>query len=144
MSLLAALEAIAEDFNAMPKELRIEALVDYSSRVPPLPERYAADPTLLEQVEECQTPFFLAAEIDGEGRVRLHFDCPPQAPTQRAFAGILAEGLEGASPAEVLAVPQDLPSRLGLGDAISMLRLQGFHAIIARLQRQVQLAEAAS
>ena len=43
-----------------------------------------------------------------------YFDCPPEAPTTRAFAGILAEGLDGATADEVLAVPGDLYQRMGL------------------------------
>lgn len=143
MSLPVRLQAIVDEFVSLPPDLRVEALVDYSAKVPPLPARYADHPELLERVEECQTPFFLSAEIDDDDRVHLHFDCPPHAPTQRAFAGILAAALEGATSEEVLAIPQDLPQRLGLGEAISMLRLRGFHAIVARLKQQVRAARPA-
>lgn len=132
------LQSLVDEFSSLPPELRVEALVDYAGRVPPLPARYAEHPELLERVEECQTPFFLATEVDDEDRVHLYFDCPPQAPTQRAFAGILAAALENAASDDVLALPDDLPQRMGLGEAISMLRLQGFHAIVARLKQQVR------
>ena len=56
---------------------------------------------------ECQTPFFLAAEVDEEGRVRIWFDCPPEPPTVRGYAGILSEGLNGATVDEVLDLPAD-------------------------------------
>src|SRR5215213_9200429 len=65
------------------------------------------------------------AEMQPDKTVRTYFDCPPEAPTTRAFAGILAEGLAGASAAEVLAVPDDLYSRMGLAQAISPLRVRG-------------------
>jgi cysteine desulfuration protein SufE len=92
----------------------------------------------MEQVPECQTPFFLHAEVRPDRRVELWFDCPPEAPTTRAFAGILAEGLSHASADEVLAVPGDLYQRMGLANAISPLRVRGGSAILARLQRQVR------
>jgi len=41
--------------------------------------------------------------VDDDHRVSIAFDCPPEAPTTRGFAGILADGLEGASADEVLA-----------------------------------------
>ncbi len=87
---------------------------------------------------ECQTPFFLRAEVTAEGTVRTLFDCPPESPTTRAFAGILAEGLADASPEQVLAVPDDLYQRMGLAQAISPLRVRGGTAILGRLKRQVR------
>ena len=70
--------------------------------------------------------------------VRSYFDCPPEAPTTRAFAGILAEGLAGATAEQVLAVPSDLYQRMGLATVISPLRVRGGTAVLARLQRQVR------
>src|SRR5262249_61692979 len=91
----------------------------------------------MEQVPECQTPFFLKARVTPGHTVDVWFDCPPEAPTTRAFAGILAEGLAGANVDEVLAVPSDLYQRMGLATAISPPRARGGTAILHRLQRQV-------
>jgi cysteine desulfuration protein SufE len=66
-------------------------------------------------VVECQTPFFLATEVDDDERVTVWFDCPPEAPTTRGFAGVLSEGLSGATVEEVLAVPVDFHHDMGLG-----------------------------
>ena len=76
--------------------------------------------------------------MNADKTVSTVFDCPPEAPTTRAFAGILAEGLAGASAEEVLAVPDDLYQRMGLAQAISPLRVRGGTAILARLKRQVR------
>lgn len=137
MSLPVALENVVNDFAAAPVELRIELLVEYSDAVPDLPEHLAADRSQLEEVVECQTPFFLATEVDEQRRVTIWFDAPPQAPTTRGFAGILWEGLNGATVDEVLAVPNDFHHQLGLAEAISSLRLQGMDAILFRLKRQL-------
>jgi len=140
------LQEIVELFAAAPRELRVQALLDYSGRVPSLPPRFAEHRDLLEQVQECQTPFFLASEIDPEGAVHLWFDCPPEAPTVRGFAGILYAGLEGETAESVLDCPPDFYRTMGLSDVVSVLRLRGMGAILARLKRQVaeQLDETSS
>jgi cysteine desulfuration protein SufE len=130
-------------FKGAPKDLKLQALLEYSRKVPPLPTRYAEHPEALERVTECQTPFFLAAEVDDNQRVSIAFDCPPEAPTTRGFAGILSDGLEGTTVEEILAVPDDFYSEMGLDDAISMLRLRGMSAIMMRLKRQVRERAAA-
>lgn len=135
------LDEVVTEFVGLPRELKLEALLDYANALPPLPERYADDREALEQVHECQTPFFVAVEIE-DGRVHLHFDAPDEAPTTRGFAGVLHAGLEGATVDEVLAVPADFSARLGLTDAVSPLRLRGIAAILGVVQRQVRARSA--
>lgn len=130
-------------FKGAPKDLKLQALLEYSRKVPPLPARFAEHPEALERVTECQTPFFLAAEVDDSQHVSIAFDCPPEAPTTRGFAGILSDGLEGTTVEEVLAVPDDFYTEMGLDEAISMLRLRGMSAIMMRLKRQVREQAAA-
>ncbi|OJF14901.1 SufE family protein [Couchioplanes caeruleus] len=131
---------IVDEFASAPREVVLEMLLEFSDAVPPLPEGLKAHEGM-EQVPECQTPFFLRAEVQPDDTVKAWFDCPPEAPTTRAFAGILAEGLEGASASEILAVPEDLYSRMGLATAISPLRIRGGTAILARLKRQIREQE---
>jgi cysteine desulfuration protein SufE len=131
------LAEIVDEFHSAPREVVLEMLLEFSDAVPALPPTLTAHEGM-EQVPECQTPFFLRAEVQPDDTVHTFFDCPPEAPTTRAFAGILAEGLEGASTAEILAVPDDLYSQMGLAQAISPLRIRGGNAILARLKRQVR------
>jgi cysteine desulfuration protein SufE len=136
-----ALAEIVEDFHALGEPDRLQLLLEFSRNLPPLPERYAEHPELLEPVPECQSPIFLLTELDGEGpgaTVHLFFSAPPEAPTTRGFAGILAEGLEGLSAQEVLDVPDDVCSRLGLDAAVSPLRLRGMTGMLGRIKRQVR------
>lgn len=134
------LAAVVAAFRAAPASLALDLLLEHARSLPPLPPALSEHPERLERVDECQTPFFLASEIDAEGRVHLHFDAPPEAPTTRGFAGVLYAGLEGATVDEVLAVPLDVADALGLQRAISPLRLRGMSAILGRLQRQVRAA----
>ncbi len=130
-------------FAGAPRELCLEALLDYSRKLPPLPDRLAGQRDAMERVVECQSPFFLLSELDEDGGVTLWFDVPPEAPTTRGFAGILHSGLSGATGEEILATPDDFYDRMGLGQVISGLRLRGMSAILYRLKRQVRELAAA-
>jgi len=132
------LEEIAEDFTAMPDSERLQLLLEFSEELPPLPARYADHRDLLEQVPECQSPLFLAVEVDPGGAVHLFFDAPREAPTTRGFAGILHAGLDGLSADEVLDTPAEFTGRLGLADLVSPLRMRGMAAMLARIKRQVR------
>ena len=145
------LDEIAQDFAALSARDRLTLLLDFSDGLPELPERYSGHAELLERVDECQSPLFLVVEVESAGdaaasqaaTVRLFFQAPPEAPTTRGFAGILHDGLDGLTVAEVLAVPDDAPYRFGLAEAVSPLRLRGMVAMLSRIKRQVRLKSAA-
>jgi cysteine desulfuration protein SufE len=132
------LQEIADDFNAVPGQDRLQLLLEFSDELPPLPARYAEHPDLLEPVPECQSPLFLAVEVEPDATVHLFFDAPREAPTTRGFAGILHTGLDGLSADEVLATPGEFTSQLGLQDLVSPLRLRGMAAMLGRIKRQIQ------
>ncbi|MGH9041261.1 MAG: SufE family protein [Acidimicrobiia bacterium] len=132
------LQRIVDLFAGAPKDLRLQALLEYSRKVPPLPDHLAGHQEEMEQVVECQTPFFLATEVEPDRSVKLWFDVPAEAPTTRGFAGILASGLEGESADDILATPDDFYEDMGLAEVISSLRLRGMSAILFRLKRQVR------
>jgi cysteine desulfuration protein SufE len=132
------LAEIVEELASAPRDVVLEMLLEFSDAVAPLPPELAGSHEGMEQVPECQTAFFLRAEVGPDRVVTTHFDAPQEAPTTRAFAGILAEGLAGATVDEVLAVPDDLYVRMGLASVISPLRVRGGNAILARLKRQVR------
>src|SRR6267154_1606972 len=75
-----ALQQIVDLFAEAPRDLRLEALLEYSRSLPPLPERLNGHREQMERVVECQTPFFLASEIGDGHRVDLWFDAPPGGP----------------------------------------------------------------
>jgi cysteine desulfuration protein SufE len=132
------LQEIVDDFNAVSGRDRLQLLLEYSQELPALPDRYAEDPGLLEPVPECQTPLFLAVEVDPDAIVHLFFQAPAEAPTTRGFASILYTGLDGLGADEVLATPAEFSGQLGLADLVSPLRLRGMAAMLARIKRQVR------
>jgi cysteine desulfuration protein SufE len=137
-SLNPRLQEIVDDFNAVSGRDRLQLLLEFSQELPALPDRYAEDPGLLEPVPECQSPLFLAVEVDQDATVHLFFQAPAEAPTTRGFASILHAGLDGLDADEVLATPAEFSSQLGLADLVSPLRLRGMAAMLARIKRQVR------
>ena len=138
-ALPAQLADIVEDFQAMNEQERLELLLEFSRSLPDPPAAVAGRPELMEQVIECQSPVFLSLDV-GEGpdhRVELYFSAPPEAPTTRGFAGVLHEGLNGLPAEQILAVPADVPDRLGLTRAITPLRMRGMSAMLGRIKRRL-------
>ena len=132
------LQEIVDDFNAMAGKDRLQLLLEFSQELPALPGRYAEHHDLLEPVPECQSPVFLAVEVEPDATVRLFFDAPPEAPTTRGFAGILHAALDGLDADDVLATPGEFSGQLGLQDLVSPLRLRGMAAMLARIKRQIR------
>ncbi|HET8615570.1 MAG TPA: SufE family protein [Actinomycetales bacterium] len=140
-----ALAELVDDFTSVDPPDRLQLLLELSDELPELPQRYVERSEQMEQVHECQTPLFLAVEVEAgdDHVVHLFFDAPPEAPTTRGFAGILRSGLDGLPAEEVLAVPDDVPFKFGLGEAVSPLRLRGMVAMLGRIKRQVREKTAA-
>ena len=135
-ALPASLAEIVEDFAAVEGQDKLQLLLEFSRELPPLPEHLAQD--AMEPVPECQSPLFLSVDASDPARIQLYFSAPPEAPTTRGFASILAQGLDGLSAQEILDVPDDFYSALGLSDAVSPLRLRGMSAMLARIKRHLR------
>jgi cysteine desulfuration protein SufE len=136
------LAELVDEFAEVGPKQRLELLLELSRELPELPERYADAADSMEQVHECQSPLFLAVEVDDAQKVHLFFSAPPEAPTTRGFASIMHTGLDGEPAADVLAVPDDFYTALGLAQAVSPLRLRGMSAMLSRIKKQVRSAVA--
>ena len=121
--------------------MRLQALLEYSKKLPPLPKKYEEHPEFLQPVPECTSPFFLVTEKDDQGGVHLYFKVPEEAPTVRGYASILHEALDGESPETILSVPDQFYMDMGLTELITPMRLRGMGAILMRLKRAVQEGE---
>ena len=144
-ALPAQLAELVDEFAEVGPRERLQLLLELSQELPELPERYADAAASMEPVPECQSPLFLAVEVEpaADRRVHLFFSAPREAPTTRGFASILRTGLDGEPAADVLAVPDDFYIALGLGNAVSPLRLRGMAAMLARIKNKVRTATAA-
>ncbi|RXZ50743.1 SufE family protein [Agromyces fucosus] len=142
-TLPARLAETRDDFLALGVRDRLQLLLEFSNELPELPERYADHPDLFERVEECQSPVFIFVEVLDD-RVHLFATAPAESPTTRGFASILVQGLDGLTADEVLDVPADYPQSLGLGEAVSPLRVRGMTGMLGRIKRQVRERVAAA
>lgn len=131
---------IIEEFQSVDDDFKLELLLDYADKLPPVPQNYSE---IINQennlVSECQTRVHLFVEYV-DHRVRIYAEVPPESPTVRGMVSILIEAYNGATPEEVLAIPTNLLQKLGLAEKIGALRSRGIGAIIQRLKNEVRQA----
>lgn len=134
----APLAEVVSDFQEVTGQDKLQLLLEFANELPPLPAHL--EEASMEPVPECQSPLFLDVDATDRNKVRLHFSAPPEAPTTRGFAAILAAGLDGQSADDILAVPDDFYTALGLAALISPLRLRGMSAMLTRIKRRLRAA----
>ena len=132
----APLAEVVSDFNEVEGQDKLRLLLEFANELPAVPS--TLEEAAMEPVPECQSPLFLHVDAADPARVRLYFSAPAEAPTTRGFASILAAGLNEQSADDILAVPDDFYSELGLAALISPLRLRGMSAMLARIKRHLR------
>lgn len=133
-----ALAEVVGEFQQFAGQEKLQLLLEFANELPALPAHL--EEAAMEPVPECQSPLFLDVDATDREHVRLYFSAPAEAPTTRGFAAILAAGLDGQSADDILAVPDDFYSELGLAALISPLRLRGMSAMLARIKRRLNSA----
>ncbi len=133
-TLPAKLQEIIDDFELAEKQEKVELLIQYAESLPALPEWLYAERDKMDAVPECMTPVHVFGEKKDD-TLTFHFDIPPQAPTVRGLASILANGLNGSTPQEIIAIPTDFYLQMNLQEAISHQRLNGFMGILAHMKQ---------
>ena len=108
------LQEIIKEFQETDEEFRLDLLLDYSDKLPHLPEKIQT--TLRQEkhrVPECQTPVYL--EIFAENQqLKIQAEVPPESPTVRGIISILFFALDGCPLKNPEEIPIDLLHRLGL------------------------------
>jgi cysteine desulfuration protein SufE len=128
---------IVEEFGLMPDSEKLQQLLEYSENLPDVPSKYGENPELMERVEECQAPVFIAVEGNAEA-VELFFSAPREAPTTRGFASVLHTALNGKTAREITDLDDDFPGQLGLEKLISPLRVRGMRGMLFRIKRKTK------
>lgn len=119
----------------------MQALVQYSKKLEPLPARLRDLDRAAFTVPECQTRVDIIPEVV-DGKMHFHADLNArQSPTIAAVLAIVFAAVNGQPPSATLAIPPDfvrtLMESIGLG-----AREAGLNAMIGRLKRYA--AEAAA
>jgi cysteine desulfuration protein SufE len=134
-----ALEKTLARFRALGREEKMQALVQYSRRLEPLPERLAGLDRANFSIPECQTRVDLFPELRN-GVIHFYADLDVrQSPTIAAFLAILFSAVNDQPPSVTLAIPADIARRMmeniGLG-----AREVGLNAMVTRLKRYARAA----
>ena len=130
-------QEVAEEFTSLSDSDRLQLLLEYADDLPEPPARFGENPELMERVEDCQAPVFIAVEGDSD-RVELFFSAPREAPTTRGFASVLNTVCNLRSAQEILDLTDDFPSMLGLDKLISPLRVRGMRGMLFRIKRKTR------
>ena len=128
---------IVEEFGLMPDAEKLQLLLEYSEGLPEIPAKFGENPELMERVEECQAPVFIAVE-GNESAVELYFSAPREAPTTRGFAAVLHAALNAKTAQEIIDLDDDFPGQLGLEKLISPLRVRGMRGMLYRIKRKTK------
>lgn len=136
-----SIERVLKLFRSMGREEKMQALVQYSKKLEPLPERFKDLDRGTFTVPECQTRVDIIPELR-DGRMYFYADLNTrQSPTIAAVLAIIFSAVNGQPPATTLAIPTDFVSTLMESIGLAA-REVGLNAMIARLKRYAREAEA--
>lgn len=127
------LEEIIEDFSLCVGREKLEYLLEFAEKLPPVPGHIDTSDANKDEVHECMSPVFIFPERQ-DGKIFYHFDIPEEAPTVRGYASLLQEGIGWAMPEEIQAIPLDFYRGMGLQEVLTGQRLNGITAVLAHMQ----------
>ena len=134
-ALPASLARTLRQFRLLEREDKMQALLGWSKKLEPLPDRFARLDRTAFTVPECQTRVDIFPERRDDGTIHFYADVNArQSPTVAAVLAITFAAVNDQPPSVTLALPSDfvrlLMQDIGLG-----ARESGLSAMIARLTR---------
>jgi cysteine desulfuration protein SufE len=133
---------VLSTFRALGREEKMQALLHYSKKLEPVPERFLALDRGEFTVPECQTHVELFPEVrDGKLYFYADLNCR-QSPTIAAFLAILFSAINGHPPETTLAIPSDFVRQMMEGIGLAG-REAGLNAMLTRIKRHAAAALAA-
>ncbi len=129
-----AIDRILRLFRSMGREEKMQALVQYSKKLEPFPERFRDIDRAAFNIPECQTRVDIIPEMR-DGKMHFYADLDVrQSPTIAAVLAIVFSAVNDQPPESTLTIPGDfvrtLMESIGLG-----AREPGLNAMITRLKR---------
>ena len=142
-SIPSTIARVLSRFQAMGREEKMQALVHYSKKLEPLPERYANVDRGVFTVPECQTRVDLFPEFH-DGKMHFYADLNiRQSPTIAAFLSILFAAINDQPPETTLGIPSDFVHRIMEGIGLSG-REVGLNAMVGRIKAHARRAAEAA
>jgi len=133
---------VLSTFRALGREEKMQALLHYSKKLEPVPERFLTLDRAEFTVPECQTRVDLFPEVR-EGKLYFYADLNQrQSPTIAAFLAILFSAINGHSPETTLGIPSDFVRQMMEGIGLAG-REAGLNAMLTRIKRHAAAALAA-
>ncbi|MDQ6689235.1 MAG: SufE family protein [Gemmatimonadota bacterium] len=136
-----SIERVLKLFRSMGREEKMQALVQYSKKLEPLPERFNDLDRGAFTVPECMTRVDIIPELR-DGKIHFYADLNVrESPTIAAVLAIIFAAVNGQPPSTTLGIPGDfvriLMESIGLG-----AREPGLNAMVSRLKRYARDARA--
>ena len=136
-----SIDRVLRQFRSMGREEKMQALVQYSKKLEPLPARFKDLDRGSFTVLECQTRVDIIPEMR-DGKMYFYADLNlRQSPTIAAVLAIIFGAVNGQPPSTTLGIPGDFVNVLMESIGLAA-REQGLNAMITRLKRYARDAEA--
>jgi len=130
---------VLSTFRALGREEKMQALLHYSKKLEPVPERFLTLDRAEFTVPECQTRVDLFPEVR-DGKLYFYADLNPrQSPTIAAFLAILFSAINGHPPETTLGIPSDFVRYMMEGIGLAG-REAGLNAMVTRIKRHAAAA----
>ncbi|XP_051123257.1 quinolinate synthase, chloroplastic [Andrographis paniculata] len=144
----ARLQLLLEEFQSLVEPAdRVGKLIRCAARLPPFPDSLK---TAANRVPGCTAQVWLHVELDGDGK-RLRFMADSDSEVTKGFCACLIAALDGATPAEVLAVKtEDLKALGSVGvngqrsGNSSSSRANTWHNVLMSMKKRTNAAVAMS
>src|ERR1700704_2380169 len=134
-----SIDRVLKLFRSMGREEKMQALVQYSKKLEPLPDRFKDLDLGAFTVPECQTRVDIIPEVR-DGRMYFYADLNArQSPTIAAVLAIIFAAVNGQPPSTTLGIPSDFVSMLMESIGLAS-REPGLNAMVARLKRYAREA----
>ena len=135
MSYPPKLSAIIDLFSGLSDAEKRETLIAYADHALSQEPR-AGESFHLEDIrkdEECTDTVAVFLRIDEEGKSHFRVTLGPQVQTlTRAMSSILCKGLDGTTPADILAIPSDFVPKI-VGAELVRVRSQTVYYLLTRM-----------
>jgi cysteine desulfuration protein SufE len=129
-----ALDRIIQRFQQISEsKRRYEYLLHFAKRLQPFP----ADQKIPEnRVSGCVSQVYITTTMDS-GKVSFQGDSDAQ--ITKGLVGLLVEGLEGLTPAEIIQLTPDFIQQTGLDVSLTPSRANGFYNIFQMMQKKAMI-----